>query len=36
MEALIETLFETGWGVIIFGIMIIIAFLIEFFSKPNT
>ena len=36
MEALIETLFETEWGLIIFGALILIALLIDFFSnKPK-
>ena len=36
MEALIETIFETEWGLILFGIMIIIALFINFFNnKPR-
>ena len=37
METIMEALFETGFGVIIFGIIIFIALLINFFSnKPKT
>ena len=37
MEAFIETLFETEWGLILFGIMIIMAIFINFFNnKPRT
>ena len=32
-----ETFFETNWGIILFGIMIIIAIIIEFINnKPQT
>ena len=37
MEAIIDTLADTGPGAIIFGILIIGAILIEFFgNKPKT
>ena len=37
MEIVMETLFETDWGLIIFGILMLIALLITFFSnKPKT
>lgn len=38
MEIIIETLFETEWGLIILGIFLIGAILIEFFTnnKPKT
>ena len=36
MEALIETLFETEWGIIILGAILLTALLIEFFNnKPK-
>jgi hypothetical protein len=36
MEAFIGTLFETEWGLILLGIMIIIAIFINFFNnKPR-
>ena len=33
MEVLIETLFETEWGLIVLGICLIGAILIEIFGK---
>jgi len=33
MDIIIETLFETEWGIIIIGALILIAILIEFFKK---
>ena len=33
MDIIIETLFETEWGIIIIGVLILIAILIEFFKK---
>lgn len=33
MDIIIETLFETEWGLIIIGVLILIAILIEFFKK---
>ena len=35
MDVIIETLFETEWGIIILGSILIIALLIEFFSKNS-
>ena len=36
MEIILETLSETGWGVIILGIFLLIAILIEFWNNPKT
>ena len=37
MEIIFETLLETEWGLITFGVIIIIAIFINFFSnKPKT
>lgn len=36
MEILMETLFETEWGVIILGIFLLIALTINFWNKPKT
>lgn len=36
MEIILEVLSETGWGVIILGIFLLIAILIEFWNKPKT
>ena len=37
MEVILESLADTGWGVIILGAFILIAILIEFFSNtPKT
>ena len=33
MDIILETLFETEWGIIIIGALILIAILIEFFKK---
>lgn len=33
MDIIIETLFETEWGLIVIGALILIAILIEFFKK---
>lgn len=35
MEAIFETLLESGYGVIILGIIIIVAILIECFSNKS-
>jgi hypothetical protein len=35
MEAIFESLVDTGWGAIILGAFILIAILIEFFNKPK-
>ena len=35
MDVIIETLFETEWGIIILGSILVIALLIEFFSKNS-
>lgn len=35
MDIIIETLFETEWGIIILGSILVIALLIEFFSKNS-
>ena len=36
MEVLIETLFETEWGLIILGVFLVFALIIEFFNnKPK-
>lgn len=36
MEAIMETMFETEWGIVIFGIIIFIALIINFFNnKPQ-
>ncbi len=37
MDIIIETLFETEWGIIILGAILLTALLIEFFgNKPKT
>ena len=37
MEALFESLVETGWGIIILGSFLILAIIMEFFNnKPKT
>ena len=33
MDIIIESLFETEWGLIIIGALLLIAILIEFFKK---
>ena len=35
MEAIIETLFDTPWGIIILGAFLTIAIIIDFFQKPK-
>lgn len=35
MDVIIETLFETEWGIIILGSILVIALLIEFFGKNS-
>ena len=36
MEALIETLIDTHFGIIVLGIFLVIAVMIEFWNKPKT
>lgn len=37
MEVIFESLITTGWGAILFGVLILTAILIEFFNnKPKT
>ena len=36
MEVLFEALLDTEWGIIIFGIIILMAILIGFFTKSDT
>lgn len=36
MDIIISTLFETEWGLVILGIFIIGAILIDIFQKPKT
>ena len=35
MEIIFSSLMETGWGVIILGIILIIAILMEYFSNKS-
>lgn len=36
MEVLFEALLDTEWGIIIFGVIIIMAIVIGFFTKSDT
>ena len=36
MEVLFEALLDTDWGIIIFGVIILMAILIGFFIKSDT
>ena len=35
MDIIIETLFETEWGIIVIGAILFIALIIEFFGKNS-